>query len=393
MILVTGATGTNGRLVVRALLAAGARVRAMVQDSSRAADLQQVGAELVTADFDQTATLDRALAGVERCLLLSAVDQRLVERETRFVERAKRADLKHLVKFSAIGAHPATSFTFGRQHGTAERMIMDSGLPFTFVQPNFFMQNLLWSAETIGTKGEIYSTLGSTPASHVDARDIAAVIAATLTQPIDRHVGCIYLVTGPAALSFDQVAETLSRVVARAVRYVDLTSDQLKGGLLAAGQSEWQATALIELNTYARQGHASVVTDTVERVGGRPARTLEQWVRNHVTAFRPEANLTPPVERRAFLCRLLPPRPTFMQDMTADERAIMEEHGRYWRGKLGEGDAIAFGPVADPAGAWGLGLIEARDDSELKAIQDGDPAIKSNLGFRYESLPMPRLVH
>jgi uncharacterized protein YbjT (DUF2867 family) len=138
MILVTGATGTNGRLVVQVLLAAGARVRAMVQDPSRAADLQRAGAELAGADFDRPETLDAALVGVERSLLRSAVDQRLVERETRFVERAKRAGLRHLVKFSAIGAHPAASFTFGRQHGTAERMIMDSALAFTFVQPNFF---------------------------------------------------------------------------------------------------------------------------------------------------------------------------------------------------------------------------------------------------------------
>src|SRR5262245_31775449 len=166
MILVTGATGTNGRLVVQALLTAGARVRALVQDPSRAADLARAGAELVVADFDRPDTLDAAVTGVERALLLSAVDKRLVERETRFVERAKRAGLNHLVKFSAIGAHPAASFTFGRQHGTSERTIVDSGLPFTFVQPNFFMQNLLWSAGSIKATGELTSSLGSTPASH-----------------------------------------------------------------------------------------------------------------------------------------------------------------------------------------------------------------------------------
>jgi NAD(P)H dehydrogenase (quinone) len=85
----------------------------MVQDPARAGDLQRAGAELAVADFDRPNTLDAALAGAERSLLLSAVDQRLVERETRFVERAKRACLRHLVKFSAIGAHPAASFTFG----------------------------------------------------------------------------------------------------------------------------------------------------------------------------------------------------------------------------------------------------------------------------------------
>jgi uncharacterized protein YbjT (DUF2867 family) len=285
MILVTRATGTNGRLVVQALLAAGMQVRAMVQDPSKATDLERAGAELVVADFDRPDTVDAALAGVERSLLLSAVDQQLVVRETRFVERAKQVGLKHLVKFSAIGAHPAASFTFGRQHGAAERMIMDSGLRFTFVQPNFFMQNLLWSAETIKARGELYSSLGTTPASHVDARDIAAVIAATLTGPLDRHAGRVHLVTGPEALSFDDVAATFSRVLEKPVQYRNLGDDQLKARLLAAGQGEWQATALVELNVYARQGHASVVTDTIERTTGRPARTLEQWLRDHMAAF------------------------------------------------------------------------------------------------------------
>jgi uncharacterized protein YbjT (DUF2867 family) len=286
MILVTGATGTNGRLIVKALLQAGAPVRAMVQDPARAADLRQDGAELVVADFDRPHTLVAALSGVERSLLLSAVDERLVEREARFVETAKKIGLRHLVKFSAIGAHPAASFTFGRQHGRSEGLVMDSGVPYTFIQPNFFMQNLLWSADSIRTRGELYSTLGTTPASHVDARDIARVIAATLTEPIDRHAGSIHLVTGPAALTFAEIAETFSHVFGQSVRYVNLTDEQLKAGLLASGQREWQAAALVELNTYGRQGHASVVTDTVERVGGQGARTLEQWAQDHAAPFR-----------------------------------------------------------------------------------------------------------
>jgi uncharacterized protein YbjT (DUF2867 family) len=107
-----------------------------------------------------------------------------------------------------------------------------------------------------------------------------------LTEPIERHAGNIHLVTGPAALTFGQIAETLSRVLGRSIGYVDLTDEQMKAGLLASGPPEWQATALVELNAYARQGHASVVTDTVARLTGRPARTVEQWTRDHVAAFR-----------------------------------------------------------------------------------------------------------
>src|SRR5262249_37770523 len=214
MILVTGATGTNGRVAVQLLLRAGTAVRAMVQNTAKAADLAQAGAQVVAADFDIPEMLRAALEGVERCLLLSAVDQRLVEREARFVEAAKKAGGRHLGKFSAIGGDPGASVLLGRQHGQAEQLVMASGVPFTFVQPNFFMQNLLWSAATIKARGEFYGTLGAAHASHVDARDIGRVIAATLTEPIDRHASRVHLVTGPAALTFAEVAATLSRVLA-----------------------------------------------------------------------------------------------------------------------------------------------------------------------------------
>jgi uncharacterized protein YndB with AHSA1/START domain len=99
-----------------------------------------------------------------------------------------------------------------------------------------------------------------------------------------------------------------------------------------------------------------------------------------------------PTSERWFLLRLIGPRPTFAQDMNAEERAIMQKHGAYWRGKLGEGRVLAFGPVMDPAGAWGLGLVQG-DEAEVRAFQAGDPAIQSERGFRYETLPLANLVY
>jgi len=106
------------------------------------------------------------------------------------------------------------------------------------------------------------------------------------------------------------------------------------------------------------------------------------WLSGHLT--RPT---------RYFLCRLVPPRASFMQDMTADERAAMQAHGTYWRGKLAEGHVIAFGPVADPSGGWGLGIVAVPDEATLRAFQADDPAIKANMGMRYETLPMVIAVH
>lgn len=96
---------------------------------------------------------------------------------------------------------------------------------------------------------------------------------------------------------------------------------------------------------------------------------------------------------RHFFVRLLAPRPTFLQDMTPEERDVMIAHADYWQRQLATGNAIVFGPVADPAGAWGLGVIAARDEAALRAFEAGDPAIIANRGFRYDVLPMVRAVY
>ncbi len=98
-------------------------------------------------------------------------------------------------------------------------------------------------------------------------------------------------------------------------------------------------------------------------------------------------------ERKYFLCRLLPPRADFAQTMSADETAMMKAHAAYWRGMLDAGVAVVFGPVLDPKGAWGVGVVRVGREAELHAIRDADPAIKAGRGLRYEILPMMRAVH
>jgi uncharacterized protein YndB with AHSA1/START domain len=94
-----------------------------------------------------------------------------------------------------------------------------------------------------------------------------------------------------------------------------------------------------------------------------------------------------------FLCKLLPPRPSFAMDMTAAEREVMGKHVVYWTGLLAEGKAIVFGPVADPEGGFGVGVVRVADEAELRRIQEGDPARLSGMGFRQEATPMLQAVH
>ncbi|HYU22199.1 MAG TPA: YciI family protein [Candidatus Dormibacteraeota bacterium] len=93
-----------------------------------------------------------------------------------------------------------------------------------------------------------------------------------------------------------------------------------------------------------------------------------------------------------FFCKLIPPRPTFAQDMTPAERALMGEHVAYWQDLMHKEKALAFGPVADPQGGYGIGIIAASDDAEIDTLRNNDPTIRANQGFRFEALPMPRLM-
>lgn len=90
-----------------------------------------------------------------------------------------------------------------------------------------------------------------------------------------------------------------------------------------------------------------------------------------------------------FLCRLTPPRTTFSVDMNDDERAIMGEHVAYWRGLLDAGRVVAFGPVADPSGGWGVSVVEAEDDAGVQAMLARDPVKLHGDGFRYDVFAMP----
>src|SRR5262245_49686596 len=106
----------------------------------------------------------------------------------------------------------------------------------------------------------------------------------------------------------------------------------------------------------------------------------------------PERSMKPDDAPKYFLCRLIPPRPTFAADMTPTELDAMQKHVAYWTDLASRGTAIAFGPVADPKGAWGVGIIAVRDEEELRRLQDHDPAIRAGIGMKYEAYPMPRVI-
>ena len=287
MILITGASGNVGKEVLKQIAQTGTRVRAAFQSVTKAA-IAPSGVEVVTMDYNQPPTLQAALKGVDRVFLVAPPTANLPAMERKAMDEIKRAGVRLVVKLSAMGGREAI---FPRQHADSEAYIQSSGVAYTFLRPNGFMQNLInYSAETINTQNAFYGCQGEGKVSHIDIRDIAAAAVKTLTE--DGHENKAYTLTGAEALSNSQIAQILSDDVGREIRYVDLPPEAFKQALLGAGVPEWSADALLDLQRLYRTNGASSVTRDVEQLLGRKPISFEQFSRDHGQAFQPRARAT-----------------------------------------------------------------------------------------------------
>jgi uncharacterized protein YbjT (DUF2867 family) len=280
-VLVTGATGTIGRDVAKRLSERGVAVRAGVRDQAKAKkELPDIA--LVPFDFENEKTFSAALEGVEKVFLLPPLLPNQVEVMNAFVDAAKRAGVLHIVKLSAIGVDDEAQPTAIKSHGANERHIRKSGVAFTFLRPNSFMQNFITYFPP--RNGAIYLPWGNGTASFVDTRDIASVAAKVMRS--DGHAGRIYTLTGPATLGIAEVALILSEVTGREFKYVDVPEAAARDGMLQAGVPPWQVDLVLELHAVNKQNRWSAVTSDVEKVTGTPPTDFAQFARDHADKFR-----------------------------------------------------------------------------------------------------------
>jgi uncharacterized protein YbjT (DUF2867 family) len=284
MILVTGATGKNGAEIVKRLSGRKERVRAMVRkrNSSMSAGC---GLELVEADFEDVMSLRKALNGVQRAFLVTNSSERVEELQLRFVSLARESGVKHIVYLSQLHASADSPLRFLRYHAAVEEAIRASGMSFTSLRPNLYMQALLMIGQSIASEGRFFAPAGDAQVSVVDVRDIAAVAVAALTQT--RHAGKTYDITGPEALTHFQMAAQLSRALDRPVTFVDVPEQEFRKALRAIGMPDWQADGLIEDYAHYRRGEASDVSGAVQECTGTAPRPFAEFAHDYKAAFLP----------------------------------------------------------------------------------------------------------
>ncbi|KAA3452407.1 NAD(P)-dependent oxidoreductase [Mesorhizobium sp. SARCC-RB16n] len=289
MILVTGATGLNGKAIVREFARQKHQMRALVRDLGRASAAGLgglAGVELIEGDMRRAETLGAALDGIDRVLMISTAAQDMVETQCRFIDACKQAGVAHVVKFSGAESnigYDATRFRFTRMHEEVERYLEGAGMAWTHLRPSQFMQVYLRDAPTIATEGAFYLALGDTELSPVDVEDIAKVAVRLLRD--GGHEGESLDMTGPEALTMSDIAARISQGIAKPVRYVDISPRERRRNLLAAGVPADFADALDEqLAERRRRPKSRVHLATHEMFGVRPTPFVE-FARRHAAMF------------------------------------------------------------------------------------------------------------
>jgi uncharacterized protein YbjT (DUF2867 family) len=279
-VLVTGATGNTGSGLVPALRSAGVDVRAFVRDETKAQPLKDVGAEVIVGDLDQPETIEPAVEGVDKIYLLTWNGPTQAQQVQNVLDVAKRAGNPHIVRHSMWGSEKSRIVKQGDQ---AEEAVKSSGLPWTLLNPTFFMQNTMMAAQTIASDGVIYWDVGDGKIGTIDVRDIVDVAAAVLTG--SGHEGKSYILTGPEAISFHDMAATFSKVLGKEVNYVSVPHEAAFDAMVGMGLPEWIAKGYGELMDGFSEGFAESTTDNVATLAGHPARSFEQFARDFAQVF------------------------------------------------------------------------------------------------------------
>jgi uncharacterized protein YbjT (DUF2867 family) len=283
MILITGATGSTGSEIIKRLAASAVGVRAMVRKRADHGIQALPGVEFITADFDDPPTVHRALEGVDRAFLVTNSSERAEAQQLGFVEQARAAGLRHIVYLSQLHAAVSSPVRFLRYHAIVEEAISSSGMAFTHLRPNLYMQGLLGFRSSIASKGQFFAPAGDARVSLIDVRDIAAVAAAALTQ--NGHEGKIYDLTGPEALTHAELACRFTTVLGKPVMFVDIPEAAMRDALLGFGFPRWQADGLVEDYAHYRRGEASAVSSSVQDITGRPPGSFDAFVGDYQRAF------------------------------------------------------------------------------------------------------------
>lgn len=289
-ILVTGASGNLGRLVLDHLLASGkvspGKIIAVSRDPAKLGPYAEKGVITRSGDFDAPASLDNAFQGAGKLLLISTdalgePGKRLAQHKVA-VEAAKKANVGRIFYTSLPNAETSV-ITFAPDHLGTEEAIKASGLAYTILRNSWYMENLFMSLPHALQAGQWFTSAGNGRNPYIARDDIAAAIAGALLA--DEAENRIYTLTGPSALTAAEIAAMATTVTGKPLAVIDVTDEQLAGGLKGAGLPEAFIPTLVSFDTNARLGLFDVVTSDAETLSGRKLKPLQAFLEENRAAL------------------------------------------------------------------------------------------------------------
>lgn len=286
MILITGATGLIGTALVHEFRKCHERVRILTRDAKNANMFEDdPNIEIAVGDMLKPETLNDALKGVDKAILLSAADPvAMAETQISFINAAKKAGVRHIVKLSCLNPDTKSSARFLRMHAEIERHLEDSGMAWTHIRPAHFMQMYLLEAPTVLAQDSLFIPMDDAFIAPIDVCDLVKVFRAVLTT--EGHEGKTYELSGPDSMTLNDIAAQLSNALGRTIHYVNVTPEQERQQLVSFGMPEQLADAVNELYSERRKGSESkVLLETHQLFGIRPTPFAE-FVAQHVEVFQ-----------------------------------------------------------------------------------------------------------
>ncbi|MGY1631357.1 SDR family oxidoreductase [Geodermatophilus sp. SYSU D01186] len=279
-IVVTGATGQLGRLVVEELLARGVAPGDVVAGGralERIADLAERGVRTVRLDYDDPATLDAAFSAGDTVLLISGSQPGArVAQHRAVVDAAVRAGVARIAYTSILGADD-TPLLLAPDHRATEQMIRESGLPATLLRNGWYTENYVPQLQQARETGVVAASVGDGRVASATRADYAAAIAGALVT--DGHEGGVYELSGDTAWSFDELAAAIGELLGREVAYERRSPEEQRAALLAAGLDEGTAGFVVGLEGGIRAGALSATSGDLAKLAGRPSTPLVEGLR------------------------------------------------------------------------------------------------------------------
>ncbi|HMW31993.1 MAG TPA: SDR family oxidoreductase [bacterium] len=280
-IFIAGATGTTASQLLKHLATLGVKVKAGVRDIKKAETLASEYVAPVHIDYTLPSSIENALRGVKQLFMLTPFTDESVTMGKRIVDAAKKAGVQYIVKLSAAGADAEPGITLVRWHREVEKYIEASGIPYTHLRPNSFMQNFINFFPP--QNDVIYLPLGEGKVSWVDVRDIAAVAAHVLTH--SGHAGKAYTITGPDALSVTEVSKILSEATGKTISYTDVPEEAARKTMVEMQMPNWAIDGLLELHAINKAGYAAEISNVTRDMTGKDPIDFERFAKDNAARF------------------------------------------------------------------------------------------------------------